>query len=119
MEVKVGHVSWFEVTGRDLDALTAFYSGLFGWALERLPGHPYAATPRDWDGLPGGVGQAPAGPGWTTFYVKVDEVASAIERAEKHGGRVLVPPTALPDGVTIAVIADPEGHPVGLSADPR
>jgi predicted enzyme related to lactoylglutathione lyase len=119
MEPKIGHVSWFEVMGRDLEALSAFYAELFGWRLQRLPGPPYVATEPGWDGLPGGVGQAPQGPGWTTFYVKVDDVPAAVARAERQGGRVLMPPVALPDGVTVAVIADPEGHPVGLSASAR
>jgi uncharacterized protein len=118
-EPKIGQVSWFEVMGRDLDALSAFYGELFGWSLQRLPDMPYATSGCDQSGLPGGVGQAPEGSGWTTFYVKVEDVAAAIRRAEQGGGRVLMPPHTLPDGVTIAVIADPEGHPVGLSANPR
>lgn len=118
-ESKIGQVSWFEVMGRDLEALNAFYAELFGWKMQRLPSVPYQTTPEGWDGVPGGIGQAEDGPGWTTFYVKVEDVPEAIRRAEQGGGRVLSPPYVLPDGVTVAVIADPEGHPVGLSADPR
>ncbi|MCB9689277.1 MAG: VOC family protein [Alphaproteobacteria bacterium] len=110
-----GHVSWFEVMGSDADRLVAFYAELFGWKLVRMPDMEYHTTAPDWTGVPGGVGKAPEGPGWTTFYVQVDDVAAAIERATTQGGRVLMPKTELPGGTTIAVVADPEGHPIGLS----
>ncbi|MEZ4236413.1 MAG: VOC family protein [Myxococcota bacterium] len=119
MAIENGQVSWFEVMGQDTAALRGFYGELFGWKLQPLPEMDYAVTPEGWAGVPGGVGKAPQGPGWTTFYVKVDDVPAAIGRAEAGGGKVLMPPHRLPDGVTIAVIADPEGHPVGLSANPR
>lgn len=119
MKAEIGHVSWFEVMGRDLEALNAFYAEMFGWKLQRLPQMPYAITAPDWNGVPGGVGEAPVGPGWTTFYVTVADVPAAVAIAERLGGRLLMPPMALPDGVTVAVIADPEDHPVGLWAAPR
>lgn len=110
----IGEVSWFEVMGSDLALLTRFYSELFGWKLVPIEGQPYHMTAPDWKGLPGGVGAGP-GPGWTTFYVKVDDVEAAVGRAVAGGGKVLLPKMVLGDGTTIAVIADPEGHPVGLS----
>lgn len=110
-----GRVSWFEVVGRDGDALRAFYGELFGWKLVPHEGSDYHVTPDGWDGVPGGVGTVPQGQGWATFYVKVDDVEAAVARAVGRGGRVLMPRTDLPHGTTIAVVADPEGHPVGLS----
>lgn len=112
---KVGEVSWFEVIGRDLQRLNAFYAELFGWKLVPIEGMPYATTPRDWEGLPGGVGSLGDGPGWTTFYVKVDDIDAAVARAVAGGGTVKMPVTRIGDGTIVAVIADPEGHPVGLS----
>ena len=47
-------------------------------------------------------------------YVDVPSVGGSIEQVLALGGKVLMPATSLPD-TTIAVIADPEGHPVGLS----
>ena len=39
-----------------------------------------------------------------------------LEKAEKLGGKTVVPPTEIPDfGLTFAFFADPEGHVVGLS----
>lgn len=110
-----GQVSWFEVMGQDVEKLLSFYGALFGWRLDPSPDGAYHMTPEGSPGVPGGIGRAPAGPGWTTFYIRVADIAAAVERAVEQGGKVLLPPMDLPHGTTIAVIADPEGHPVGLS----
>ena len=107
-------VSWFEVLGQDVDGLKKFYGALFGWKFEDVPGMEYGVA-QNAEGVPGGVGRAPQGPGWSTFYVKVDDIGAAVKIANEQGGKTLMPVTQLPDGMTIAVIADPEGHPIGLS----
>lgn len=111
-----GKITWFEVLGTDTAALAAFYSGIFGWKLkvQQTPVGPYAFTEGEQTGVPGGVGPAPGGKGWTTFYVEVDSIEDTIAKATAQGGSVLMPPTNLPD-TRIAVIADPEGHPMGLT----
>jgi predicted enzyme related to lactoylglutathione lyase len=48
-----------------------------------------------------------------TFYTRVADLDSAIGRARDLGSRVLVAPTRHGDTV-IAVVSDPEGHPIGL-----
>jgi predicted enzyme related to lactoylglutathione lyase len=112
----IGNISWFEVVGRDADALAAFYSGVLGWTLQvqPTPVGAYAFSKCEETGIAGGVGAAPQGNGWTTVYVEVDSLERAIEAATARGGSVLMPPTQLPN-TRIAVIADPEGHPMGLS----
>lgn len=114
-----GTISWFEVRGRDAEKLRSFYQDLFDWSfqLDSSPGDYGVVTP-DQAQVPGGVGAAGpdemGGDGWSTFYVDVPSVSGSIEQALAIGGKLLMPPTSLPD-TTIAVIADPEGHPVGLS----
>lgn len=112
--MKNGEVCWFEVLGQDTTRLRAFYGEVVGWKLRPIPEMDYAITPEDWTGVPGAVGQAPAGPGWSTFYVRVDDVQRAIDRAVALGGRVLMPPMVIRGGTTVAVVGDPEEHPVGL-----
>lgn len=110
-------VVWFEVLGKDADRLKAFFSELFGWQYKEAPSMNYGMTDPEATGIGGGVGAAPQGPGWTTFYVGVPDLEETLKRAEKLGGKVLMPITKLPD-TTIAVLADPEGHPIGLAQQP-
>lgn len=109
-------VTWFEVMGTDARKLRSFYGELFGWNFEmaKAEGMDYGMTDKAQTGVGGGVGRAPEGPGWVTFYVSVDDLHGAIARAQKLGAKVLMPPMTIPEG-QIAVIADPEGHPIGLT----
>ena len=97
-------ISWFEVLGGDAGKLQAFYGELFDWKFEVDAQTGYGVVPEQEGNIPGGVGAAPEGPGWTTFYVHVDDVKQAIEKATRLGARLLMPPTQLPQA-TIAVIA--------------
>jgi hypothetical protein len=112
-----GTILWFEVLGQDPEQLRRFYGELFNWRYEMAPdpGADYGMVAKDQAAIGGGIGKAPAAPGWVTFYVGVPDVADALRRAEALGGKVLMPVTKLPD-TTIAVFADPEGHAVGLCA---
>ena len=107
-------IVWFEVIGQDADKMKAFYGKLFGWTYNNLPGMGGYGLVNDASPVPGGIGQAPEGPGWTTFYVQVDDLEATLAMAAEDGGKVLMPPTTLPDGGTIAVFSDPEGRPVGV-----
>lgn len=107
-------IVWFEVVGQDGNALRSFYQKMFDWPLQDGP-EGYGMIMDDADAkVPGGVGKAQAGDGWTTFYVNVDDINESLEQAVKLGGKVVVPATELPM-TTIAVFTDPEGHPVGLA----
>jgi predicted enzyme related to lactoylglutathione lyase len=124
------HVVQFEITGRDAEALQAFYGELFGWDLKRTPGGRtagYRRTSAADTGLPGAVGPTRSGPnagrdeGWDgpgqlTFYVEVDDIEGAVARAQELGGRLVAPVHDIPGRpLKLAFIADPEGHVVGLS----
>ncbi len=111
----------FEVLGRDASALRSFYSGAFGWSPGPAEGPmEYSMVHfNDAGGIDGGIGKAPQGPGHATFYVGVDDVQAALDRVERLGGRPIQPPMTIPDGVTFALFADPEGHLVGLVQEPE
>jgi hypothetical protein len=49
------------------------------------------------------------------FFVGVDDVGAALTQAESLGGRVVQPVQNVP-GVTFGVLADPQGHLVGIAA---
>jgi uncharacterized protein len=111
-------VAWFEVVGKDGAALRSFYGRLFDWQISASGGEmDYGLVPAAEKGIGGGIGASPdGGAGQVTFYVEVDDPAAYLARAEQLGGKTIVPPMEVPgQNLTIAMLADPEGHVVGLS----
>jgi predicted enzyme related to lactoylglutathione lyase len=111
-------VAWFEVTGKDGEALQQFYGRLFDWEIQDSGGGDgYGLVAAAEKGIGGGIGAAQGGgEGGVTVYVEVDDPAEYLKKAEQLGGQAIVPPTELPQfGLTFAFFADPEGHVVGLS----
>jgi hypothetical protein len=114
-------VTWFEVISDDAERAKRFYADLFDWEVTSDPafgGYGLVDTGAGEDALAGGIG-APSGPGETgvKIYLKVDDLEAYLTRAEELGGKRLAEPMELPGGAgTIAVLADPDGNPVGLWA---
>jgi predicted enzyme related to lactoylglutathione lyase len=105
----------FEVVGKDLEKLTAFYTDLFGWKTQSIPEMGYSLVEKEDQGIAGGIGQdRNGGAGHVTFYVLTPDPQATLDKAVELGGRVVMPVTELPQ-VTIALFADPEGHVVGIS----
>src|SRR5918992_520117 len=88
-------VAWFEVTGKDGPALQRFYGELFDWKIEEAGGGSrYGPVEAGENGIAGGIGPAKdGGPGMVTFYAEVDDPAAYLEKAERLGGRTVVPLT--------------------------
>jgi predicted enzyme related to lactoylglutathione lyase len=110
-------VGWFEVVGKDVDALKRFYGELFGWTIQDAPGGmPYGLVQTDPQQPPvGGIGPDPSGgPGHVTWYVESDDLQASLDKAESLGGRTVMPPMEPMEGTAIALFADPEGHVIGL-----
>lgn len=112
------NVTWFEVTGQNPAALRSFYKGLFNWDFKVMEEMDYGLTACEQTGLPGGVGAAPEGKGWVTFYVQTADIEASIAKAVALGGEPHGAPHQTPDGGTIATIIDPEGHLIGLVQPP-
>jgi uncharacterized protein len=109
-------VAWFEVTGKNGQALQRFYSTLFDWNIQDV-GQGYGVVTAAERGIAGGIGAAQDGDaGHLNFYVEVDDPAAYLKKAEELGGRTVLPVTELAEfGLTFAMFTDPEGHLVGLS----
>src|SRR6266702_3120291 len=107
-------VAWFEIGAPDVDAAKAFYGPLFGWSF--APDGQYTLTTAPVaDGPSGGIFN-PGGniPPYAVFVVKVADVAATAARTEKLGGKVVVGPMKLEDGMVVAYLADPNGSMFAL-----
>ncbi|MEJ2871771.1 VOC family protein [Actinomycetospora sp. OC33-EN08] len=112
-------VAYFEVVSDDPRRAQRFYGELFDWKVEEDPsmeGYAMVDTGAGDDAIGGGIGPS-QGPGDTgvKFYVRVDDLDAALTRATELGGARIADPMDLPGDVgRIAVLADPDGNPVGL-----
>jgi predicted enzyme related to lactoylglutathione lyase len=63
-----------------------------------------------------GIGDSQdGGAGHVTGYVTVDDIDATLARATELGGSVVVPKFSPGPGATLALVADPEGHVLGLT----
>ena len=106
----------FEILGNDQKALQAFWSGVFGWKFDTSNPGGYGMTDPATTGVVVGVGAAPGGSaGLVTGYVRVADIDAVLARAVDLGGAVVMPKFS-PDGTAqLALVADAEGHVVGLT----
>jgi len=105
-------VHW-EIEARDPAAAKAFYAAMFGWDI----GEGFIMS------IPAGLGGPEPGPAGhirqsersgVTLYVQVRDLRTSLDRAVELGGAITLEPLDVPNGPTIAGIADPEGNPVTL-----
>jgi uncharacterized protein len=111
----------FEVIGKDGKKLISFFSDLFGWEIDANNPMNYGVVQRqgnineDGAGIGGGVGSAPPGyEGHVTFYVEVPDVEAALAKSESLGGKRVMGPDKVMEGIEIGQFLDPEGHVIGL-----
>ena len=110
-------ISHVEVVGKDGAALQNFYSQLFGWEFDTDNDFGYGNLDGAGTNVSvgvGGVGEE-GQPGHATFYVEVDDLEATLEKAGSLGGQTVVPVTVIPDMVTFALLADPEGNVIGIT----
>jgi predicted enzyme related to lactoylglutathione lyase len=110
-----GTFCWNELMTSDVAGAKAFYAELLGWEMHDLKSPetmPYTLL-RVGQREVGGIMAFPPGheaatPAWGT-YVEVDDVEKQMARVEQLGGKVIVPPTDIPNVGRIIVISDPQG----------
>ena len=103
----------FEVVGADAARLQDFYRDLFGWKISTDNPMNYGIVDNGGEGINGGIGQSPNGP-HVTWYVQVDDIDKALEKAERLGGKTVMPKENVSGMVTLGLFNDPEGNLVGL-----
>ena len=106
----------FEIVGKDGPALQRYYADLFGWSLDTNNPGGYGMTDPAATGTVVGIGSTPDGStGHVTGYVTVGSIEDTLAKAQSLGGSVVMPKFS-PDGnAQLALVADPEGHILGLT----
>lgn len=114
-----GHLSWIQLNADDPPSAAEFYRRAFGWDLGPSDNDKYTYWRFLCDGVPVGGAMkieqrsgADAAPGWQVYFHAAD-VATTTDQCSRYGGKILVPPTAIPGGV-FSVVTDPLGHVFGL-----
>src|SRR3990172_3842979 len=107
----------FEIAGRDGKKLQEFYGKLFDWnvQVQAEMGNYGLVEAGEQGGIGGGIFQTQEGmPPYVTIYVAVDDLQAYLNKAERLGGKTIVPPTPIPNVGAFAMVHDPEGNLVGL-----
>ena len=106
----------FEIAGADGTALQTFYRDLFDWKIDTNNEWHYGMVETGGDGgINGGItgNQDGAAGGRVTVYAAVDDLQAYLDKAERMGGRAVMPVTDMGD-FAIALFADPAGNITGL-----
>jgi predicted enzyme related to lactoylglutathione lyase len=128
---KQGEFSWHELYTTDYQAAFDFYHRIVGW--EKLGSFDmgamgeYLLWGREGKQL-GGMMNTPAGmktpdgrdvpPSWM-YYVTVDDLDAALERAKARKATVLNGPMEVPGGQRIVQLLDPQGAAFALVTPPK
>lgn len=111
---KQGAFSWAELATTDVEGAKRFYTGLLGWTTELAPveGMSYTLAKVGEERIAGIMPNLCEGgeikPQWGVYFT-VDDVDAKARKAEELGGKVLMPPTDIPNVGRFAALMDPQG----------
>jgi len=112
----------FELYADDPDALAKFYTSLFDWKVEPVPGMDYRMVqttdtaadghPTSAGGINGGIAKRPAGyqMNGSANYVAVESIEATVEKAKKLGARVTKDKMPVAGMGWFAMFMDPQGN---------
>jgi predicted enzyme related to lactoylglutathione lyase len=126
----IGH---FEIYADDPERLATFYTSLFEWKVDLVPGMDYRMVqtvetdpkthlPTSLGAINGGIAKRPAGyqMNGSVNYVMVDSIEKTVDKARQLGARVTKEKQAVPGMGWFAMFVDPEGnHFAAWVSDPN
>jgi predicted enzyme related to lactoylglutathione lyase len=116
----------FEVIGNPI-GLRRYYGDLFGWTFETPSpvakevsdedsyGFLGLVTADDGTGIRGGIGGGESYDSHAVFYVGVENVEAALQRAERLGGTRVMGPATSPNGLVVGHFRDPDGALIAVA----
>jgi len=113
----VGAPCWVDLMSADTERARAFYGELFGWKLDE-PDEDfggYANFSLDGQLIAGLMGKMDESmPDVWSVYLAVEDAAATVAEVERRGLPVMVPPMAVGELGTMAVVGDPSGAVIGM-----
>ena len=111
-----------ELNTTDLEKSKKFYSKLFDWKYEEIPGADGLEYTTIEVGDTGGYGSGggmlrqrmPGAPSAWMPYVLVDDIEAATKKARELGAKVLKDVTEVPGMGALSILTDPTGAIIGL-----
>lgn len=111
----------FEIPSDNIERAKKFYSDLFGWEMERIPGQmeywTFSATNYkggEQQSISGGLMERQTAQQSITNYMGVKSVDEYSRRVESLGGKVKVPKTEVLNFGWFAICTDTENNTFGL-----
>lgn len=104
-----------ELNTTDMKKAKDFYSKLFDWKLEDMPGADYTMI-KVGEGTGGGMmpNPVPGAPSFWLSYVLVDDIGASTKKAKSLGGQVMRDVTEVGGYGQFSVIVDPTGAAFAL-----
>jgi uncharacterized protein len=113
-----GALVWNELASPDLDASSAFYSGLFGWEIAPFEGSPTPYLSIKNAGANNGgmreLGPPGVPPHWLVYF-GVQDIDAGLAKVQELGGEKVAGPIDI-QMAKIAVVKDPQGAMFALYA---
>ena len=114
----------FEIPATDVQKLKKFYTGLFGWNIEKYLGPMeywmIKTVPLDEKGMlqrpgvNGGMVRKDSPEQKPVNYISVESIDTSIEKVKNLGGKIISPKQEVPNVGWIATALDPEGNHIAL-----
>jgi uncharacterized protein len=106
---------YVELNTTDVSAAKTFYTKLFDWKLEDVPGMDYTFI-KVGEGTGGGMMKhpVPGAPSSWLAYVAVDDINAATAKAKSLGAKIMMGPQEVMGHGHMTVITDPTGAPLAL-----
>lgn len=126
-----GEVGHFEIPADSPERARKFYSSVFGWKMNNVPGMDYTMVstgPVDDKGMPkapgfigGGISKRDGPLAHPVVTIMVEEISDVEKAIEQHGGKIVQRKQAIGDGSMghTAYFKDSEGNVVGLYQAPK
>ncbi len=115
----MGKIVHIEIPAPDLEKAKEFYTKLFSWKVELVPGMDYAMWSSDEEGVTGVSGgfekmSKPTSDG-PLIHIGVDDIDAKLKEIEAAGGKTVKPKTKISDEFGFfAVFLDVFGNRLGL-----